>query len=400
MKTEKNKRLKIAFVVQRYGLEVNGGSELHCRWIVEHLSRYYDVEVITTCAKDYMTWEDEYEQGIDIVNGITIRRFRVDAPRDVHKFNRFSEKIFGNKHTADEELEWMKLQGPYSTELLNFIKNNENSYDFFIFFTYLYCTTFYGLPLVKDKAILVPTAHDEPPIYLSIFDGLFKMPKAIVYNTEEERKFINSKFNNTDIPGETVGVGIEMPEHIDADDFKRKFDVDKFIIYVGRIDESKGCKELFEYFIRFKKEIKSNIKLVLLGKPMMKIPNHTEIISLGFVSEQDKFNGIKASELLLMPSKYESLSMVILETWLCSNVVLVNGNCEVLKGQCIKSNGGLYYTNYEEFKECLNLLLSNSQLRAKMGENGQKYVEENYRWEKIEIKYQQLMINLNAMSKE
>jgi len=387
--------LKIAFIVQRYGEDVNGGAELLCRRIAEHLSRHYCIEVITTCAKDYITWRNEYSPGKDTVNGITVWRFPVDNPRDIQKFNRFSEKIFGSeRRSAEDELEWMKLQGPYSSELLSFIKDNKDNYDYFIFFTYLYCTTFFGLPIVREKALLVPTAHDEPPIYLSIFDVLFKLPLALIYSTEEEKKFVGSKFKNEKIPSEIIGVGIDIPEEINADSFKQKYKVDNYIIYVGRIDESKGCKELFQYFIRYKKEAQSNIKLVLLGKPVLKVPEHPDIMPLGFVSEQDKFNGIKAAELLIMPSKYESLSMVIMETWLCNNAVLVNGNCEVLKGHCLRSNGGLYYTNYEEFRASLNLLLMNSQLRTRMGENGRRYVEENYGWEKIENKYKELLNNL------
>ncbi len=387
--------MKIAFVVQRYGEEVNGGAELLCRKIAEHLSNHYCIEVITTCAKDYITWENEYSSGKDTVNGITVWRFPVDNPRDINKFNSFSEKIFGNSRSVEDELKWMKLQGPYSTELLDFIKNNKDKYDFFIFFTYLYCTTFFGLPIVKDKAILVPTAHDEPPIYLSIFNSLFTLPKALIYSTEEEKKFVNLKFKNENITSEIIGVGIDMPEKIYADDFKQKYKIDNYIIYVGRIDESKGCKELFEYFMRYKIEGQSNIKLVLLGKPVMEIPKHPDVMQLGFVSEQDKFNGMKAAELLIMPSKYESLSMVIMEAWLCNNAVLVNGNCEVLKGQCVKSNGGLYYTNYEEFRECLDLLLRDSQMRERMGENGRRYVEENYGWDIIEKKYINLLTNLS-----
>lgn len=390
MEDDNNMVLKIALVVQRYGLEVNGGAELLCRLIAEHMVKIFDVEVITTCAKDYMTWKDEYTPGKNVVNGITVWRFPVDNPRDVHKFNKFSEKIIGNKHSTEDEIKWMKLQGPYSTKLLNFIKNNENNYNFFIFFTYLYCTTFFGLPLVKEKAILVPTAHDEPSIYLSIFNTLFNMPNAIIYNTEEEKKFITSKFKNENLPSETIGVGIEIPAKIDPDNFKKKNNVDNFIIYVGRIDESKGCKELFDFFLRYKKDTQSNIKLVLLGNPVMEVPKNIEIVPLGFVSEQDKFNGIKAAKLLLMPSRYESLSIAIMESWLCNNAVLVNGNCEVLKGHCKKSNGGLYYHNYEEFKECLNLLINNLPLRSKMGENGRKYIEKNYGWDIIESKYSRL----------
>jgi glycosyltransferase involved in cell wall biosynthesis len=228
---------------------------------------------------------------------------------------------------------------------------------------------------------------------------LFKLPKTIIYSTEEEKRFVDSKFKNENIPGEIIGVGIDVPEKIDADDFKRKYKIDNFIIYAGRIDESKGCKELFGYFMQYKKETQSDIKLVLLGKPVMKVPQHPDIVSLGFVSEQDKFNGIKTAKLLVMPSKYESLSIVLMEAWLCNNAVLVNGNCEVLKGQCVKSNGGLYYTNYDEFKECLDLLLTNSQLRMRMGKNGRQYVKENYRWGRIEKRYAELLANLSNFKK-
>jgi glycosyltransferase involved in cell wall biosynthesis len=384
--------MKLAFVVQRYGLEVNGGAELHCRQVAEHMSKYFDVEVITTCAIDYMTWKNEYPPGKGVLNGLTIGRFPVDYPRDVTKFNKFSEKIFGKHHTKEEEIQWMKLQGPYSTKLFEFIEKNKEEYNYFIFFTYLYCTTFFGLPLVKEKAILVPTAHDEPPIYLKIFKELFSLPKAIIYNTEEEKQFVTSKFNNAHILSDVVGVGIDVPKNMQPVNFREKYDIhDDFIIYIGRIDESKGCKELFEYFLRYKKETKSDIKLVLLGKPVMKITKHADIMPFGFVSEEDKFNGISASELLVMPSIYESLSMVLMEAWVCKKAVLVNGQCEVLKGHCLRSNAGLWYENYEEFKECLDLLLSNERLREKMGENGKKYVKANYSWEKVEGKYLRLL---------
>jgi glycosyltransferase involved in cell wall biosynthesis len=379
--------LKIVFVVQRYGLEVNGGAEFHCRLVAEHMSKYFDVEVLTTCAIDYMTWKNEYPPGIENLNGVCVRRFPVDYERDVPKFSKFSEKIFGNIHTYEDEIEWMKLQGPYSTKLLNYIKNNKDNYTYFIFFTYLYCTTFFGLPLVKEKALLVPTAHDEPPIYLSIFKSIFKNSKRFIYNTEEEKNFISSQFQVANIPSDVVGVGIDIPSKIDAVSFVQKYTVDNFIIYVGRIDESKGCKELFDYFIRYKKEKKSSIKLVLLGKTMMKVPEHPDILSLGFVSEQEKFNGIKSTKLLIMPSKYESLSMVLLEAWLCNTAVLVNGKCDVLKGQCIRGNAGLYFESYDEFEGCLDFLLSDDEVRNTLGKNGMKFVLQNYSWESIEKRY-------------
>lgn len=386
--------MKIAFVVQRYGLEVNGGAEFLCRLVAEHLSKYFEIDVLTTCAIDYITWKDEYSPGVDILNGVRIRRFPVDYERDMQKFGKFSEKVFGNVHTYEDEIEWMKLQGPYSTKLFNYIKNNKDDYNYFIFVTYLYCSTFFGLPLVKEKALLVPTAHDEPPVYLSIFKSLFKSPRGLIYSTKEENDFVTSKFEVTGIPYDFIGVGIDIPDNINATSFIQKYNLDDFIIYVGRIDESKGCKELFDYFIRYKKEKKSSIKLVLLGKQIMKVPNHPDILSLGFVSEQEKFGGIKSAKLLIMPSKYESLSMVLLEAWLCNTAVLVNGKCDVLKGQCIRGNAGLYYENYDEFERCLDFLLLNDKVRNTLAENGMKFVLQNYSWEIIEKKYISLLQNL------
>jgi glycosyltransferase involved in cell wall biosynthesis len=191
-----------------------------------------------------------------------------------------------------------------------------------------------------------------------------------------------------------VGVGINIPDKIDAASFVQKYNLDDFIIFVGRVDESKGCQELFNYFLRYKKEKKSSIKLVLLGKQTMEVPKNFDILSLGFVPEQDKFNGIKSAKLLIMPSKYESLSMVLLEAWLCNTPVLVNGKCDVLKGQCIRSNAGLYYESYDEFEECLDFFLSNDEMRAIMGKNGMRFVLQNYSWESIEKKYISILQNI------
>lgn len=387
--------MKIAFVIQRYGLEVNGGAEFLCRLVAEHLSKYFEIDVLTTCAIDHMTWKNEYSPGIEILNGVSVRRFPVDYERNVPKFKKFMGKIFGNVHTYEDEVEWIKLQGPYSTKLLNYIESNKDDYTHFVFFTYLYCTTYFGLPLVKEKALLVPTAHDEPPIYLSIFKSLFESPRGLIYSTKEEENFVVSHFQVADMPYDVIGVGIDNLDKPDAASFVQKYKVDNFIIYVGRIEESKGCNELFDYFIRYKKEKKSSIKLVMLGKPVMKVPKHPDILFLGFVSEQDKFNGIKAAKLLIMPSKYESLSIVLLEAWLCNTAVLVNGKSDVLKGQCIRGNSGLYYENYDEFEECLDILLADNNMRNAMGKNGMKFVSENYSWEIVEKKYISFLKKIN-----
>ncbi|MEI2395816.1 glycosyltransferase family 4 protein [Paenibacillus phytohabitans] len=381
---------KIAFVVQRYGLEVNGGSELSCRLIAEKLSQHYEVEILTTKALDYVTWENHYPEDVETINGITVRRFKTNFPRESKNFNRINEQVFTKpQKNIYDELEWMRAQGPASFELIEYIKKNQNQYHKIIFFTYLYFTTFFGLPQAAEKAILVPTAHDEPYIYFSMFKPLFHLPRSIIFLTEEEKEFVHKTFSNQYINNVVAGVGVDVPaKEIDISAFKEKFKINyDYLLYVGRIDESKGCKELFEYYLEYKRTAPNAPKLLLLGKSVIDIPEDPDIIPLGFVSDDEKFAAMKAAEILMMPSKFESLSMVVLESLYYETPVIVNGHCDVLVGHCVRGNAGLYYTDYNEFEYCLDLMLSNKGLCEFMGSNGRDYVINNFDWDVITNKF-------------
>ncbi len=380
--------MKVAFVVQRYGLEISGGAELHCRWIAEHMQKYWEVEVLTTKALDYITWKNHYHQDEEVINGIKVRRFPVIRPRHPERFGRIQNYIFGREHTIEDELRWLEEEGPLVPSLIQYIKENESRYDYFIFFSYRYYHSYWGIKAVPQKSLLVPTAEHDPVVYLRIFRDLFRLPRAFIYNSVEERRMIHSVAANESIPGDVVGVGIKIPEAYSAKDWLQKRGLSSDLaIYLGRIDENKGCRQLFDYFLRFKAESHLPLRLLLIGSTVLKIPSHPDIIYLGFVSEEDKFSALENSLLLFMPSFYESLSMVTLEAWALKKPVLVNGRCEVLKGQCLRANGGLFYENYEEFREALRLLLADNKLREILGNNGHEYFLKNYTWEVIEKKY-------------
>lgn len=385
-----DKKLKIGIVVQRYGENVAGGAEKHAKWLAERLNKYWDITVITTKAEDYVTWENVYKKDKEILNGIEVLRFKVDKQRKIEEFNQFSQKIFNQNSTYEDQVEWIKRQGPYSTDLFKYLKNNKDNFDAFIFFQYLYAPTYFGIPIVKDKAFLIPTAHDEPPIYLDIFKDMFKWPKGIIPSTPEELSLIRNLSNNQSVPAEITGIGINVPNKnlINFEKVKNKFKLkNPYIIYMGRIEAGKGCHELFEYFQRLKSATNINLDLVLTGKAIMDIPKRKDIKFLGFVSEEEKFSLIDGCQFLINPSSFESLSMIIMEAWLLKKPVLVNGRCEVLKGQCRRSNGGLWYENYEQFKEMTNWMLKNKKRIGIMGKNGKKYVQSNYSWEIIEQKF-------------
>lgn len=390
--------MKIAFVAQRYGLEISGGAELHCRWIAEHMKKYFEVEVLTTRAFDYITWKNHYPKGKEIVNGIPVKRFSVDKTRNPVKFGRIQSFILENEHSQQDELEWLEEEGPFSSSLLQYIRDHKDDYDYFIFFSYRYYHSYWGINAIAHKSILVPTAEHDPIIHLKIFKDLFRKPQAIIYNSVEERRMINSLSNNEHILGDVVGVGTEIPSHFSGQKFCHDHQIEgDFLIYIGRIDENKGCYELFDFFLRFKQETGSDIKLILLGSAILKIPSHPDISFLGFLADEEKFSALDGAILLLMSSFYESLSMVTIEAWAAEKPVLANGRCQVLKGQCLRSNGGLFYEDYDEFKETLALLLASPKLRQALGKNGLEYFRRNYTWEVIENKYLSL---LNRLEKE
>jgi glycosyltransferase involved in cell wall biosynthesis len=423
--------MKIAFVVQRYGTEILGGSEYHCRLIAERLAPRHQVEVLTTCASDYITWKNDYPEGTDRIRSVTVRRFASARQRDIDAFNRYSEWIFTSPHTRDDEIEWLRQQGPWCPALLEYLERNHQQYDVLIFFTYLYAPTVLGARIAPHKSILVPTAHDEPAIHLGIYKELFSAPAAVAYNTEVERRFLTTHFSIRAVEEETVGCGVDLPsaqeyqrdppadggpdpdaEEMMPDDeqppgwrphlaargvlFKRRHRLHGPVaLYGGRIDPGKGCEELIEYFSSYVQD-GGDASLVLMGVKLMPLPEEPFILFAGRLSDQERVQALEAATVVVVPSPYESLSLLALESFAVGTPILANARSEVLVDHCEKSNAGLYYADRDEFVESLKLLVGDHRLRAAMGANGRAYVRKNYRWDVILSKYERMFTKLRA----
>lgn len=389
---------RIAIVVQRYGEAVSGGAELQARWLAEHLLSIAQVHVVTTCALDHHTWANHYEPGESHLNGVHVHRFTVDTARQWPAFKKLTGRILNEPPSLFAQLEWLKQQGPLSTSLLTFLESSYRQFEAYIFFTYMYATTFFGLPLVANRAILVPEAHEDPFLALPIFRQLFHLPHTIAYNTETEKNLVNRVTRNGYRHGDAVvGVGINVPQETSAQRFRQRYGIDDdFILYVGRIDESKNVPGLLNYYRRYRAQTKRPPSLVLIGKPSIDLPQHPHIHALGFLSEEDKFDAIRAAQAVVVPSFYESLSMSALEAWLMETPVLANGACQVLKDQCRASNGGLYFHSYDEFEATLSLLLDKPHLAAQLGRNGCRFVSQTYSWSVITDKYSKILDDMAA----
>jgi glycosyltransferase involved in cell wall biosynthesis len=391
--------VKLAVVVQRYGRDVNGGAELHARYIAERLARHAEVEVLTTCATDYVTWRNELPAGADTVNGVAVRRFKVKHERDPKVFGRLQTRVFEESHSIDDELAWLDAEGPTSPALVDHLTKHASSYDFCVFFSYRYYHAYHGALGVASRAILVPTAERDETIGLAIFPPVFRSVRAIMYNSPEERQMIQTVAGNERVPGVVVGVGSDVPQSPQPARFRSKFNIrGPFVVYVGRIDRNKGCQELFDFFQGYTKSPNSKLSLVLIGNSLLEVPRHPRIRHLGFLDDTDKFDAMAASELLVMPSYYESLSMVALEAWALGKPVLANGRCDVLKGQCLRSNAGLFYESFAEFTETLSAIEQHRWLSASLGRNGRQFFRDHYDWSVIERKYLEMFERLKKES--
>jgi glycosyltransferase involved in cell wall biosynthesis len=417
--------VKIAFIVQRYGAEILGGSEYHCRLVAERLAEQHQVDVLTSCARDYTTWANEYPEGADRLRGVTVRRFATTETRDLASFNAYSDWIFNNSHSRHDEMEWLRRQGPWVPGLIEYLERHHAHYDALIFFTYLYAPTVLGIRVAPSRSLLVPTAHDEPAIRLGIYRDVFGAAAALAWNTDVERQLVSSMFPLRAIVEDVVGCGVDLPEgeaivegeeresvapssreplapHLEgpANAFRRRHRIHgPFILYGGRIDPGKGCEELLEYFQTYVKE-GGDATLALMGTKLMPLPDDPRVRFAGMLPDAERLHALEAATVVVVPSPHESLSLLALEAFAVGTPVLANARSEVLVEHCRRSHAGLYYADRWEFAEALGLLMRDADLRRAMGQNGKAYVNRHYKWSTILAKYERLFARLRGAPRE
>lgn len=386
------RRPRVALVVQRYGTEITGGSESLARSLAERLSSAYEVTVFTTCARDYVTWRNELTEGAEQLGGVEVRRFKVEEERDLESFNRLSDSLYARDRTEEEELHWLRRQGPYVPRLVEALRVEKERFRAVVFFTYLYFPTYWGLKAAPERSILVPTAHDEPPLRFRIYEDVFRTPRALAFLTAPEEELVRSRFRLRGGPATVAGIGIETPEAPDVEGFRIRHDVHgPYVLYAGRIDAGKGCAEMLDFFGRYRRDCRGGAELLLIGRLAMAAPRVPGVRYLGYLPEEEKMAALAGARAVVCPSPYESLSIVLLEAFALGTPGLASARSPVLKEHCLRSNAGLYYADGGEFVEALDLLVREPGLRDALGGNGREYVRRGYRWPVVLERYRRLI---------
>jgi glycosyltransferase involved in cell wall biosynthesis len=391
--------MRLLYVIQRYGHEVAGGAESSCRQFATHLAaRGHEVEAVTSCARNYTDWANEYPAATVDVDGVTVHRLPVKAPRDPDFFGPMNARaVYGHKPVPlFLQEEWMRLQGPWVPDLKPWLDDHAAGYDAVVFFTYLYYTTWAGIPVASRLAptVMQPTAHDEPPLYLPLFDTVFNQAWAFAFFTPEERDLVTRRFHVTRRSA-VVGMGFDTTWDRTSDGarFRARYDLgdDPYLLFVGRLDPAKGSEELFDFFAAYKQRNPGPLKLVVVGEPVKALPPHPDVVVTGFVDEQTKLDSYAGATVFCQPSYFESFSMVLCEAWIHRLPALVQGHCEVVLGQIHRAGGGVPYWGFADFEAALDLLLEDEALRTQMGKAGRRYVEDNYEWDVVMARYQKLL---------
>ena len=370
---------KIGFVVPWHGQTIPGGAEMALRGVTEHLNKAgVDVEILTTCVKEFMAdWNENYHKpGLMVENHIPVRRFKV-RKRNVDAFNRVNIKLMNDEQLTPEEEEIFCKEMINSPDMYKYMEQHKDEYHCFVGIPYMFGPVYYMCKKFPEKAVMIPCFHEEAYIYMDVFKKAFSNIRGMIFNAEPEKVLAQRVYDTKCQKLITPGLGLDTSLVYDEERFRAKFNIQEpFILYAGRKDVGKNIYTLIRYFSEYKKRCKNDLKLVLIGGGKVGIPRSLkgQVYDLGFVSIQDKYDAYGSALTLCQPSKHESFSFVIMESWLCKRPVMVHEGCDVTKHFAVASQGGFYFNNYFEFEEEVNYYLEHPEMAFVMGENGRKFV--------------------------
>jgi glycosyltransferase involved in cell wall biosynthesis len=419
--------VKLAFVTPRYGGDITGGAEHACRLLAEQVCERHDVDVLTTCARDPLTWKNESTEGADRVRGVMVRRFAVNQPHDPDALDQLTGRLIAEPHSRADEQEWVRRLGPSSPGLIDFLKRHNRNYDAIVFFSLYHATTVQGIAVAQERSILFPHLQLGPVLRFDLWSEVVGSVRAVGYASAAERRLTRAflrVFHNAD---EVVGVGVDTPAqqtyprhqqdpaddvHEDDDSgganplespeylagrgipFRRRHRLyGAFALYGGRVEPDNGCEEMLEYFDSYV-AADGDTSLVLMGVKMMKVPDEPYIRMPGVLPDRERMTAYEAAEVTVAPDPGDLFGLCVLESLAVGTPVLASARNEAAVEHCRRANAGLYYANRGEFVEGMKMLMTNSRLRERLGENGRQYIRLHHRWDAVVGRFERLVMRI------
>ena len=419
--------MKLAFVTPRYGADLSCGAEHACRLLAEQVCERHDVDVLTTCARDPLTWKNESTEGADRVRGVLVRRFAVNQAHDPDALDELTARLTAEPHSRADEQEWVRRLGPSSPGLVDFLKRHNRNYDAVVFFSLYHATTVQGVAAAPERAVLFPHLQIEPVLRFGLWSEVLGAVRAIGYTSAAERRLTRGFLRIFHGADEIVGVGVETPaqqtyprhqqdpaDNLEEDEegsapdqpeapeylagrgipFRRRHRLyGSFALYGGRVEPDNGCEEMLSYFDSYA-STDGDTALVLMGVKMMKVPDEPYIRMPGVLADRERMIAYEAAEVTLAPDPGDLLGLCVLESLAVGTPVLASARNEAAVEHCRRANAGLYYANRDEFVDGLKMLMTNSRLRERLGENGRQYIRQNHRWDAVLGRFERLIMRV------
>lgn len=366
-------------MVQRYGAEVAGGAEALCRSTAQALAAAGEsVDVYTTTARDYLSWAPHYAPGVSHDRGVRVHRYAADTPDPQRSGDLVRALSLGGGDAATEHA-WARAQGPVAPGLLAAMARAPSRHEVVALWTYLYATTQLSMPLVADRTVLVPLAHDEPMFRFGLTRGLVAMASGLAFLTPEERGLVDDLHGIGGRPEAIVGAGIDPPDHRPAANAPLPSGVpSRYVLCLGRVDPAKGIDALVRAHGRYRAG-GGGLGLVLAGRPTVAMDLPPWVVTTGFVDGPTREALLAHAQVVALPSPHESLSLVALEGWRARRPTLANAASDVLAGQTARSGGGLLYFSANDYARQLVRLEADSSLRLRLGAAGADFAQ-TYTW--------------------
>lgn len=381
--------MKVRFVTPRYGPEVIGGAESGARQLAEHLvaETGWQAEVLTTCARDHLTWANELPAGRTEIGGVTVERFPTDRPRDLGGLALDGElRADPAAATLETTRRWVELNGPVSTPLVEAVV--AGGADVTVYYPYLYHPTVATIGAVPTPAVLHPAAHDEPALYFPAFAPTFAAADALVFQTRAERRVVQRVHPVAATRQLLLGLGTEGP----TPRRRRGGEVlglgeRPYLVSVGRVDAHKGSRLLASLFAEYKRRRPGPLALAFVGPVALELPPHPDIVVAGVLDEGDKWDAVRDALASVTASALEAFSLVVPEAWAVGVPVLVNAQCGATREHCERSGGGLAFGSYGEFAAGVDRLLDDPALRRTLAGRGRAYGARHFTWSVLIARY-------------
>jgi len=383
--------VKVTYVAVRYGPSVAGGAEQACRQLAEHLAADgVDVAVHTTCALDATTWADVTQPGTTQEAGVTVHRHRSRSGREPH-FDRLSRDVLDDpaRQPMARAEDWVRRQGPVCPDAIAGAMGE--GADLLIATPYLYWPTVELARVAPSgRLVLHPAAHDEAPIRLPVFAGVFGAAAGLAFYTDAERRLVERLFPAlAGRPQAVVGLGVDPAPDAAEGPLRELAGIGgrPYLLCFGRVDEGKGTAVLARFFATYKRRRPGPLALVYAGPVVHPPPEHPDVVVVGAVDDATKWSALRGAAALVNPSVNESFGIVVLEAWAAHRPALVNARCAATAELVRRSCGGLTFSGYASFEAAVDRIVGDARAATTMADAGRAYAEQSFSWPVVTGRY-------------